>query len=356
MEAPAVSIDEPWPEEGLEYLGHCPVCGSGHRSVLHRDLTDRVFHSAPGRWTMYRCECGSAYLDPRPSPEAIHLAYRDYHTHGLPAGDRRRSPLARLGRALLHGYLNRRYGYEFTPTIGLGALLVPVVPGGPGLASMHVRSLRRPTAQGHLLDVGCGNGEFLLRMRATGWQVEGIDPDPAAVDLARRAGLTVEEGTLTTIAPRVDRYDAITLSHVIEHVHDPLATLRACHAALRPGGVIWIDTPNIDAQGHHRFGRDWFPLEPPRHLAIFTRTSLRSLLERAGFTLMSDPPVVLSALLWSSRMSNALSHGERPFEATPRLGLRLAARALIDDLRTAVRPSRGEELVVMARRPGSPGG
>ena len=353
-----MSADECWPEGGFEHLGRCPVCGDEGRVLLYADLSDRVFHAAPGQWRMHRCGgCGSAYLDPRPNEATIHLAYRDYHTHRSPAEDRKRSAAVRFGRSLLHGYLNSRFRYDFRPALRVGVRVVPLVPGGSGLASMHVRALPLPDGEGRLLDVGCGNGEFLARMRAAGWQVEGLDPDPAAVELAKRAGLAVDEGTLSSVEPRLARYDAITLSHVIEHVHDPLATLQACYAALRPGGVIWIDTPNLEARGHRRFGRDWFPLEPPRHLAIFTASSLRSLLERAGFTALPDPPVVLSAFRWSYRLSNALRlDASKPFEAPPSIGRVLAAHALIDDLRTLARPREGEELVAMALRPESPGG
>src|SRR5262249_59216085 len=117
------------------------------------------------------------------------------------------------------------------------------------------------------------------------------------VAIARAAGLDVEEGVIEE-APGVDgRYDAITLSHVIEHVHDPVGTLRACHRALRPGGTVWVLTPNLEAAGRRRFGRDWFPLEPPRHLTIFTAASLGLALERAGFEPQPDPPVILGAAL-----------------------------------------------------------
>src|SRR6266852_6812100 len=85
---------EDWPSEGLEAVKCCPVCDSGQRTQLYSNLIDNVFYTAPGHWTLYRCQgCGSAYLDPRPTPEFIHLAYRNYYTH---KGFEPHAPLAAL--------------------------------------------------------------------------------------------------------------------------------------------------------------------------------------------------------------------------------------------------------------------
>lgn len=79
------------------------------------------------------------------------------------------------------------------------------------------------------------------------------------------------------------RYDVITLSHVIEHVHDPYNTLKNCYDLLSPGGLLFIDTPNIDARSHRRFKENWRGLEAPRHLVIFNWESIFGVLKRCGF-------------------------------------------------------------------------
>ena len=72
-----------WPLEGLDHLDACPCCGSSARTVAFQELRDLAFHSAPGAWTMWRCDaCRCSYLDPRPSPETIGVAYENYYTHG----------------------------------------------------------------------------------------------------------------------------------------------------------------------------------------------------------------------------------------------------------------------------------
>jgi 2-polyprenyl-3-methyl-5-hydroxy-6-metoxy-1,4-benzoquinol methylase len=341
-----------WPAHGLEDLGRCPVCGVAERVTLHEGLTDRAFGVAPGRWSMRRClGCGSGYLDPRPSPGTIELAYRSYHTHAAPSLERPRGRLVRTGDALVSGYANARLGYARRPALAAGRLVVPLVPGGPGWAFRGVRCLPR-IAGGRLLDVGCGNGQFLLEMRPDGWEVRGIDPDPAAVAFARDAGLDVTEDTLESARLAPGSFDAITLSHVIEHVHDPPETLRACLDLLRPGGLLWIATPNLLAGGHRRFGPDWFPLDPPRHLTLFTRASLHAALERAGLEPAPDPPWVPDATLWSDRASSAVRRGRDPYHPPP-LSRRDLLRALAADARSRIRRTSEEELDVLARRPGA---
>jgi hypothetical protein len=73
------------------------------------------------------------------------------------------------------------------------------------------------------------------------------------------------------------------MSHVIEHVTDPVATLEKCKGLLRQGGRLTVTTPNARSLGHAKFGRNWRGLEPPRHLQIFSPRTLAGCAEQAGF-------------------------------------------------------------------------
>ena len=165
-----------------------------------------------------------------------------------------------------------------------GRLIPRVAPARGALVDREIRHLPAIPG-GRLLDVGCGSGAFLVQMAALGWRAQGIDPDPAAVASAREAGLSVTQGTLADLDldEHAGAFDAVTLSHVIEHLHDPAEDLRRVHRLLRPGGLLWIATPNLEALGLRRFGRDWLGLDPPRHLVLFTRASLERLLRDTGF-------------------------------------------------------------------------
>jgi SAM-dependent methyltransferase len=137
--------------------------------------------------------------------------------------------------------------------------------------------------RGQLLDVGCGGGHFLARMRNLGWQVRGVEPDVEAVRLARgHFDLNVFHGTLADARFPANEFDAVTMNHVIEHALDPVDLLRECRRVLKPGGRLVVVTPNARSLGRHRFGRAWRGWEPPRHLFLFTPKTLRLSAERAG--------------------------------------------------------------------------
>lgn len=272
-----------WPEDGLEDVKSCPVCGSGERELMYEGLTDRVFFCAQGEWTMYRCtSCDSGYLDPRPTPETIGLAYRTYYTHKDSGTPSTTGWISRARRVLANGYRNTRFGTRDIPALRLGYLIGLCFPGLRGILDATMRNIPPLKPGARLLDIGCGNGEFLSRARDMGWNVYGIDTDPKAVDAARSRNLEVALGTVDSLQEK-ESFDLIILSHVIEHVHDPLSILRSCFNLLKYGGYLWLATPNINSNGSMEFGASWRGLEVPRHLILFNHNSLRSTLEYAGF-------------------------------------------------------------------------
>jgi SAM-dependent methyltransferase len=216
--------------------------------------------------------------------------------------------------------------------------------------------LRYPGKGARLLDVGCGNGIFLLQLRSLGWDVAGVEPDPKSAAAAAAAGLNVRVGVLEEQSLPDDHYDAITLSHVLEHLHQPRETLRFCRRILKPGGTLYVATPNFGAAGHRRFGSDWFPLDPPRHLVLFTPDSLKRLFKSTGF--MPEPGVRLRlAAKEMFKRSTFLQNGLDPMGQKPGLPAmtRLKSRWLAwqADRATRRNPELAEELVLLAHRPGS---
>lgn len=331
-----------WPPDALELVEACPVCGHPERSRLYEGLRDRLF-GAPGVWDLYTCDaCGSAYLDPRPTEATIGLAYERYfgaeRPLDAPAGS---AALSGLRERVLNGHLNAALGYELEPASRLGRL-VPLFPKRRWRAEWSVRHLRRSEGRPRLLDVGCGTGEFLVRMRDAGWEVSGIDPNAASVAVAREKGLDVQQSGLHEARLEERSFDAITLNHVIEHLHDPLGAIARCRALLRRGGALWIATPNIDALGHRRFGPHWFGLDPPRHIVLFTPRALEGLLRREGFTDLRRIRAYRADLTYPA--SAALERGGDALD--PERG-----SARLADLHGFLRPDRAEELTVLAMAP-----
>jgi len=114
----------------------------------------------------------------------------------------------------------------------------------------------------------------------------------------------VQLGSLEQQKFPAESFDAVTMSHVIEHVPEPIQTLSECARILRPGGRLFLWTPNHSSLGCRVFGKHWRGLEPPRHLHLFSPRSLKSLLNKAGLNDFSictrNLPIILrhSMELW----------------------------------------------------------
>jgi len=339
---------ENWPSEDLESLTACPVCGSTVGVVLYDNLRDKVFYCAPGSWTLRSCgSCGIAYLNPRPTQDTIQHAYRVYYTHkkeneasgGL-------SFYSSLRRALANGYKNWKFGTRLEPALQLGVLAAHLLPVQRAIADRQFRHLPRVPEHGRVLDVGFGDDGFLENALSMGWTAVGTDLDVKVVESARERGLDVHVGTVQQVR---GPFDAITMCHVIEHLHDPLAVLRRCYELLAPGGTLWIETPNINALGHMRFGSDWRGLEPPRHLVLFSRSSLAAVLRRVGFCDISSlrqPSSVYGMWLMSSQIREGLDR-QREVHLRSKLRLELALFRLLEWLW----PDRREFIAVTAKKP-----
>ena len=355
--------------EGIatEEVPDCFLCGA-RGTTLHAGLRDRVF-GAPGDWRMAVCRrCSLGWLDPRPTAADIGKAYATYYTHAsqqasavfhsvVPSArrlERAKDRVAGWFREAAEGVRARRLGYE-APSGSLGVKLlsrlserVPVVRDS---AVLSVAGLP-PGAGRRLLDVGCGSGEFLIRMRERGWDVVGVEPDPVAAAGARAGGLDVRDGMLDDARFAGESFDAIVLSHVIEHVHDPVALLRECSRVLRPEGTLVLMTPNLESVGHRRFGADWRGLEPPRHLHVFSVESLESCVARVGLTVarVSTNARLVRGIWW---VSHAIRHHAGHRRRPPRIGAYLASwgMSLVEDLMRASDPKSSEEIVLFATKP-----
>jgi len=201
---------------------------------------------------MSRCpRCGLLWLDPVPIEEDIHLAYSTYYTHARSEAQ----GIRRIYAAVTDYHVRRRLGYRSNVSPGtrvMARALSLLHPGGDAELSRQAMYLRKGDGDPLLLEVGCGSGEWLSYMRGLGWRVEGVEPDPIAVEIALGDGLNVRGGRLSEQRHPDGYADVIALIHVIEHLHDPLDTLRECRRVLDPNGRLVIATPNSASLGHSR--------------------------------------------------------------------------------------------------------
>lgn len=251
-------------------------------------LVDRVF-GTPGEWSLTQCrtaKCQLIWLNPCPREDQIYRAYETYYTHEQtnPAEDRSISftILRRIYRSIREDYIRVRFGYAPTATSFVLAPLAFLNPAGTDTFDVDAMFLPWPGNNNRLLEIGCGEGSSLERMRLRGWNVEGIESDPACVSLVKQRGIMCSKGDIRDVQFEPGSYHAIFMGNVIEHVYDPADFLAECYRILRPGGSIVIVTPNSRSWGHERFGKDWRGLEPPRHLQLFNSTNIVDMAKRVG--------------------------------------------------------------------------
>ena len=286
-----------------------------------------------------------------PLEQDIGKAYAGYHTHEDFSAPRDSWP-RRVYNLAKQGYLAHRYGYREPPRSNWGkALGLLMYLASSRRAFVDAQVLYLPAnPQGRLLDVGCGNGQMLARMAALGWQAEGVDNDPAAVQVASAQGLNVHQGTLQSQQFADGVFDAVVMNHVIEHVHDPLTLLKECHRILKPGGRLVAITPNIRSWGHRIYESDWRGLEPPRHLQIFARPSLSALSSLAGFPSCDCRAITrgTSDILLASQLLKQRAPGVvRPGRATR---LRTGLMSLAEWAGAYLDHDAGEELILVSTK------
>ncbi|MEO6654961.1 MAG: class I SAM-dependent methyltransferase [Pyrinomonadaceae bacterium] len=149
--------------------------------------------------------------------------------------------------------------------------------------------------KGRFLDVGCGAGELLWAAKKSGWEADGIDPSRDFIAMGKeKLGVEGRVATLEDARFPSDHFDAVVMGGIIEHLYDPIRTLREIHRVMRRDGWLYFDAPNEDGLymklGNlymKMLGRDWLvtlaPTFPPYHVQGFNPGSVVKLLERSDF-------------------------------------------------------------------------
>ncbi|MDP2759220.1 MAG: class I SAM-dependent methyltransferase [Sideroxyarcus sp.] len=313
----------------------CDLCGSSGE-LAQSGITDPDGNLA-GTWGFQRCSsCGVYWLDPAPPPQELWKAYATYHTHTSKAS-------GRLGKALLS--LAHRF-------IKLGLLPLWIASGLKREADYLRFMTLAEEPVGKLLDVGCGGGRLLNRMKKCGWQVEGTDFDgQAASKVTTRYGIKTHVGDLPQCNLAGNSFDAITMSQAIEHLYDPKATLRECLRLLKPGGLLVMTTPNVRSIGATEFGAYWRGWEAPRHLHLFSVDSLQGLTRQAGFDVV-DARTYSAGSAVVYRVSREIRQGRASSWLGQLTALVWSYRKELHEFRAQPNePHTGQNVLIRARKP-----
>jgi 2-polyprenyl-3-methyl-5-hydroxy-6-metoxy-1,4-benzoquinol methylase len=257
----------------------CNLCGSREGVPIARGR-DFEYDTSDVWVTAVRCAgCGLVYLNPRPAAAALPAIYPDnYYAYDFAAS---LNPLVRRVKDRVDA-----------AKVGLYRRLVP----GPG----------------RILDVGCGEGHILDMLRRHGrpdWDLWGVELGERAVQQARRAGYTVLAGRFEDVALPPGHFDLLIMNQLIEHVADPVAMLKKARAALRPGGHVVIETPNLDSWDARLFRRRyWGGYHFPRHFTLFDRRTLIAAVTVADLETVACRPLVCPQFWILSLHHAALEH------------------------------------------------
>jgi len=170
-------------------------------------------------------------------------------------------------------------------------------------------------ANGRLLDIGCGTGAFISFMAKKGWDVSGLEPSEEACDIAVKGGLKVHNSGMEKFCREfgidAERYDAITLLNVLEHVPDPYRVLSMAKGLLVEDGILAIRVPNdfseLQLSTHEKLGGGKWWVAVPDHVNYFNFESLGALLHKAGYEIaysQSDFPMELFLLMGDNYVDN----------------------------------------------------
>lgn len=246
MKPSAIAAPTSASDAGDQEAVRCNFCGADNTDILVQDGKDRR-HGLPGEFRLVKCRnCGLVYLNPRPTAEALSAYYPPEY-----------APYSQRG---LFGLLTRL------------------------LRRREARAIRRTLpAAAEVLEVGCAAGDLLVPLREEGTRVTGIELSDHAAAIARiEHHLDVRTGTLAQASFPGDSFDGIIMRNVIEHVPDPKRELAIAASLLRPGGLLFLRTDNVDSLDARVFGALWYGFDFPRHLTLFSRDTLAAFVQSVG--------------------------------------------------------------------------
>lgn len=244
-----------------ERLEQCPVCGKEEfKNFLV--VTDNTVSKES--FVIVECEnCSFKFTNPRPDAASIGNYYEseEYISHNNTKA----------------GIINKAYHVVRSITTKQKVELIN----------------RYAPAKGTVLDYGCGTGVFLSACKKDGWDIRGVEPSAKAREIASKE---TEEVIATDLAQlEGEKFEIITLWHVLEHIHTLNETMSQLVEMLQEEGTLIIAVPNADSHDAQLYKENWAAYDVPRHLYHFTQATMKRFLKKHKMVLEEVLPMKFDA-------------------------------------------------------------
>jgi 2-polyprenyl-3-methyl-5-hydroxy-6-metoxy-1,4-benzoquinol methylase len=295
----------------MAHYVYCPLCKSG---LISPALSVKDYTVSSKIFEINKCDnCGGMFTQYVPSQEEIGIYYASekYISH----------------TDTQKGFINKLYHRIRKRTLnGKWALI-------DNETNMKA---------GNILDIGCGTGAFLNVMKNRGWQITGLEPD----ETARKNAMKLY-GISPLSSPEIfnlqeKKYDAITMWHVLEHVHQLQEYLAQIKKVLTKNGKAFIAVPNYTSYDAVYYKEFWAAYDVPRHLYHFSPESMKKLVESHGMKLQKMRPMWFDSF-YVSMLSEQYKNGKSN-------NIKAFITGLISNLKTVFNHSKCSSLIYIIRK------
>ena len=272
---------------------NCPLCKN---LAIHEMSSNDLMFKKNKIYDYYFCRlCDLTFINPLPNLVEIKNFYPDSYMVFEPARLKKINIIEKVRLQAKHGYINliNKDNYLFN-------LL--------GFCLLKSREHIDYVESGKFLDIGCGNGSRLLKMRNLGWQVTGVELNKKAFNECVNHNLNVFNSTLENTKFEDNSFDVVYMSHLVEHLANPCEIFEIVNNILKPNGLLYIKTPNRNSLGRKIFGKYWYANDIPRHLFLFSKTSLVNVFKKLNMNLEyysqdTTPKIFLNSIDYFFRLS-----------------------------------------------------
>lgn len=230
-----------------EYI-KCPICESDGIFFMNAKNTHGSHFISDEEFNLVKCEkCGLIFINPRPTEKEA-IKYYDFNYY-----ESKNTIKSKIEKLLLNHW--------------------------PFFSKKYV--INKFAKEGRILDIGCGNGNFLNSLQSDKWEIYGIEPNSAGYDLTRKKNITssnIFNKKLLDCNFPDNYFDVITMWHVFEHVYYPKKELQEIKRILKNDGLFILTIPNIKSIGFRISKQNWFHLDAPRHLFHYDAETITKLL------------------------------------------------------------------------------